>query len=128
MSGIVDGNSKSLPFGNLPNMGDALENWYQTMTVSIVTKSLTNYQVVESLNTFSIQAVRQPMSSRDLQIKPEGQRAWNWETLHVKGDDVFNVDDIVLFNNKEHRIMQKWNWSEYNYNEYHMVEAFYVAP
>ena len=121
---IVNGSTKTISgsLGNLPNVTEAIVGWFQSMSVSTIVKTVVDFQLVETLTTSTIQAVRQPFTSKQLMIKPEGQRAWNWETLHTLQE--FNVDDIIVFNSTRYRIMQKWHWKEYGYFEFHICENF----
>lgn len=121
---IVNAKDKSLNYSGLPQMGEVLPSWFQTMTFDVVTKSVVDYEVKEVLESITTQGVRQPMSAQQLSIKPEGQRAWRWETLHCLPDVKLKVDDIVIFDGVKYRVMQRWNWSEYGYLEYHLCEAY----
>lgn len=123
---IVNAKDKGLNYSGLPQMGEVLPSWFQTMTFDLVTKSLADYEVKETLQTITTQGVRQPMSAQQLSIKPEGQRAWRWETLHCLPNVQLKVDDIVIFDGVKYRVMQRWNWAEYGYLEYHICEAYNV--
>jgi len=109
---------------SVPNMAEALDNWFQNMTVCVICKTVVNFQLVETSVTRVIKAVRQPFSSKQLAVKPEGQRAWNWETLHVKFPDNFDVDTVVVFNGTRYRIMNRWEFPEYGYYSFDCVRDF----
>jgi hypothetical protein len=124
---IID--AKNRPFAqmnlSIPNISGALDNWFQQLKMSVVTKTIINMIVTEVLTEQTIMAVRQPLSARQLYIKPEGQRGWNWETLHVKGENTnFQLDSVVVFNGIRYRVMQKNEWQEYGYVEYHITQDF----
>lgn len=121
---IVNAKDKGLNYSGLPQMGDVLPSWFQTLTFTLVTKSLVDYEVQEVLATITTQGVRQPMTAQDLQIKPEGQRAWKWETLHCLPNVKLKIDDIVIFDNVKYRVKERWDWSEYGYLEYHICQAY----
>ena len=105
-------------------MGEVLPSWFQPLTFDLVTKTVVDYEVQEVRQTIQTQGVRQPMSAKQLEIKPEGQRAWQWETIHCLPDVKLKVDDIVIFDGVRYRVMQKWDWSEYGYLEYHIHQAY----
>lgn len=111
-------------FSTLPNVSEVLPDWFQTLTFELVTKGLVDYEVVETLVTITTQGVRQPMSSQKLELKPEGQRAWKWETIHCLPDVKLKVDDIIVFDNVKYRVMNRWNWAEYGYLEYEICQAY----
>jgi len=114
----------SASFNTLPDVSDVLPDWFQNLTFQLVTKSLVNYEVVETLVTIKTMGVRQPMSAQSISIKPEGQRGWKWETIHCLPDVKLKIDDIIIFDDVKYRVMRRWNWSEYGYLEYEICEAY----
>lgn len=110
--------------GTLPNMQNAIADWFQTMTFQKVVKTTVNFVLVEALTTFSAMGVRQPFTPQQLLMKPIGQRQWKWETLHCYPDLILDPDEIVLFLGTKYRVMQKLDWKEYGYLEYHLVEDY----
>lgn len=109
---------------NLPYIEDALDGWMQDMTIKLVTKTIVDYQVVETTTEQNILAVRQPYTTRQLMVRPEGQRAWQWEKLHVKHSDSFNLDDIIYFGSKQYRIFGVNEWAQFGYIEYDVVQHY----
>lgn len=123
-------NGKDFKIGaqsNLPDVSDALLDWFQNMTFDLITKAITDYDLTETATTISTKGVRQPFSAQQLSIKPEGQRAWKWETLHCLPDVKLNPDDIVVFNGVRYRVMEKLDYSEYGYLEYHIIQDYTAA-
>lgn len=121
---IINAKDKGLLYSGLPQVGEVLPSWFQPLTFDIITKSLVDYEVQEVIVPVSTQGVRQPMTAQQIAIKPEGQRAWRWETLHCLPNVPLRIDDIVVFGEKRYRVMQKWDWSEYGYYEFHICEAY----
>ena len=121
---IINAKDKPLTYTGLPQMGEVLPSWFQPMTFTLVTKSLVDYEVQEVLVTVTTQGVRQPMSAQELAIKPDGQRGWKWETIHCLPNVKLKLDDIIIFDTVKYRVMQKWDWSEYGYLEYHICQAY----
>lgn len=121
---IFNAKDRPLTYSGLPQVGEVLPSWFQTLTFDVVTKAIVNYDVEETIFTITTQGVRQPMSAQQLSIKPEGQRAWKWETLHCLPDVKLKVDDIVIFDGVKYRVMERWNWAEYGYMEYHICQAY----
>ena len=120
-------NGKDFKIGaqsNLPDVSDALLDWFQNMTFDLISKAITDYGLTETATTISTKGVRQPFSAQQLSIKPEGQRAWKWETLHCLPDVKLNPDDIVVFNGIRYRVMDKLDYSEYGYLEYHIIQDY----
>lgn len=110
--------------GDLPNMANTLNGWQLIQGFSKVTKLLIDGRVQETEEVINFQGVIQNFRTRDLLIKTEGQRDFNWKMLHTKTDIEFSVDDIVKYKNSRYRIMMKKNWVEYGYYEYHLMEDY----
>ena len=121
---IINAKDKGLNFSGLPQVGHVLPGWFQPLKFEIITKSLVNYEVEEVVIEVNTQGVRQPMTAQKLAIKPEGQRAWKWGTLHCLPDVPLKVDDKVVFGSKTYRVMNKWDWSEYGYLEYEICQGY----
>ena len=120
-------NGKDIKIGaqsNLPQVAEALLTWFQTMTFDLITKAITNYDLTETKETITTKGVRQAFSAQQLSIKPEGQRAWKWETLHCLPDVQLKPDDIVVFNGVKYRVMEKLDYREYGYLEYHIIQDY----
>lgn len=121
-------NGKDTPLasspGRLPDVSDVLPDWFQRLRFDIITKSVVDYELSEVVVPVATYGVRQPMSAQQLAIKPEGQRAWKWETIHCLPDVPLRIDDIVVFGKQKYRVMQKWDWSEYGYQEVHICQEY----
>ena len=118
-------NSKINLSGGIPNMEGNLSVWFTTMNVGVTVKSIVDFQLSESINYVDIQAVLQPFSTKQLEIKPIRVRGWGWSTLHVKGSDQeFRLDDHVVIDEKKYRIMQKFEWQRYGFIEYQVIQDF----
>lgn len=110
--------------GTLPNMSDALFSLFQPMTFRKISKTQVNFETVEVETGYSTYGVRQPFTPQQLAMKPEGQRAWKWETMHSLPDIELIPDDVIVFNSVRYRVMQKLDWKEYGYIEHHIVQDF----
>lgn len=123
---IVNAKDKSLTDNpsNLPNVSDALLQLFQPIKFTKVTKSLLNYSVTEVETSYDMMGVRQPLSAQKLAMKPEGQRQWQWEMIHAFPDLILIPDEIIVFNTVRYRVMEKFDWKEYGYVEYHIQRSF----
>ncbi len=127
MSGPI-GNAKNVPLnlgtGSIPNVNSAMTDWFQPITFGLVTKDIDGFQVEETMTMVNFQGVVQPYKPRDLLIKPEGQRAWTWLTLHCDPSLKLKVDDVVIYVGKQTRVMSLTNFSPYGYLMYELVQDF----
>lgn len=121
---IINAKDKPINQSGLPQVGEVIVSWFQPLIFDVVTKIIEDYEVHEEIVQVVTQGVRQPMSAKQLAIKPEGQRAWSWETLHCLPNVKLKIDDIVIFDNTRYRVTERWDWTEYGYLEYHICQAY----
>lgn len=107
--------------GTLPDMSGALLNWFQKMTFGLVVKTVSGFQVVETMEEISFMGVIQPLTERQLLLKPEGQRAWSWYWVHSDPSLNLKTDDVIIYLERQYRVMAKKNYSIYQYQEYQIV-------
>lgn len=110
--------------GTVPDMSVALQNWFQAMIFSIITKTVVNYKVVEASTDINFRGVWQNLSPQQLQLKPEGQRAWRWYQVHAEISLQLFPDQVIVYLEKKYRVMAKIDQSLYGYLEYHLVEDY----
>jgi hypothetical protein len=131
MSNNTIANAANVPLnvqqGTIPNMGGALLDWMQQMTFTRVVKTMVGFRVVETPTDVNFWGVIQPLTERQLFLKPEGQRAWTWFQLFAQIEPqgallTLNVDEIVTWLGKQTRVMARKDYALYSYVEYHLVQ------
>lgn len=111
--------------GTLPNMADTIANWFQLLTFKQVVKKTINFQTVETASPLEFQGVVQPFTSQQLAMKPEGQRAWKWFTIHAWPTLILKPDDVIINQaGTQFRVMEKLDFKEYGYVRYEMIEDY----
>jgi hypothetical protein len=110
--------------GTLPDVSGAMRNWFQTMTFTTIVKDVVNFEVTEIKTDITFQGVIQPFSKQDLQMKPEGQRAWRWYTLHTETQLELDPDEEVEYLGLTYRVKGKGIYNPYGYYEYELVEDY----
>lgn len=133
MSSFTIGNGCNVPVnqqtGTVPNMGSTILDWMQLLTFGLVTKVLQGFQVSETVTNISFYGIVQPLTGRELLMKEEGQRKWNWIQVHAQAlpnSAIFNlgIDDTVLFNSKQYRVAKRMDYAIYSYIYYELVEDY----
>lgn len=114
--------------GGLPNMSGALLSWFQKITFILITKEIVDFDLVEVERKVCFDGVRQPLSPQKLSMKPEGQRAWKWEQIHALPSVKLKIDDRMNFNGEKFRVMERLDYSEYGYIEYHTALDYEEYP
>lgn len=108
--------------GSVPTMQSALNSWFQPMTFTQIFKDTQAFQVIEKSESTSFRGVIQPLTKRQLIMKPEGQRAWTWLQLHADPSLKLQVDDVVVYLNVQTRVMARVDYTLYGYVEYELVQ------
>lgn len=109
----------------LPNMSGTVMGWFQRLNFQRIRKLVVEYKLTETVTeVIDTLGVRQPLSAQKIAIKPEGQRAWRWELLHVLPDVDLQIDDIVVFKGLTYRVCEKLSYPEYGYLEFHIAQGF----
>lgn len=119
-------NSANLPLfaksGTVPDVSGALQDYYQAMVFTPVQKSVVGFQALETPKPINFRGIIQPFTKRELILKPEGERAWSWFTLHSDPVLTLQVDDVVLWNGKQTRVMARQDFFLYGYVTYELVQ------
>jgi len=110
--------------GTVPDMSDALLNWFQPMTFTQIAKSVVNFQVVETKIDTAFLGVWQPAGPKNLEMKDIGQRQWSHFTLHSNINLKLFPDEIVQYRSQNYRVMGQTDYSLYGYVEYQLVQDY----
>lgn len=108
--------------GTTPDISGALKDWFQPMVFTKVVKKTVGFQVVETPLAINFQGIIQPFTERQLILKPEGERAWSWFTIHAEPQLLLQVDDVVIYLGKQTRIASRKDYALYGYVEYTAVQ------
>ena len=122
---ISNGKDKLISaFNTLPQVDDALFGWFQTVTFTLITKTIVDFELVETTVESSFYGVKQPMSPQELKMKPEGERSWKWYTIHATTELILKNDDIIIIEDTKFRVMKKLDYKEYAYVQYDVLEDY----
>lgn len=112
--------------GWYPNLNSAVMTWAKPTMVFIAAKKLHDYKTIESYISKTVNIFRVP-TGQQLEMKPEGQRAWNTETLYTDNSLNLGVDDIIYFEileSERFRIVNKTDWNQFGYIEYKIMSDY----
>lgn len=110
--------------GTLPDMSGALTDYFMPITITRVSKTVNGFQVKETPTTSDGRGVIQPFSAKQLAMKPEGQRAWNWFTLHCGPGLVLQPDEVFTMLGVQYRVKGQSDYSLYGYVQYELIEDY----
>lgn len=109
----------------MPQMGAAFMGWQGKVTLIRVTQTITNGLVANTESVVEFQGVIQPLSARQVSLKPEGQRAWQWMMIHAFNTNLNLTDnDKIKLDGVPYKIMGVWPYERNNFIEYHAVRDF----
>ena len=114
-------------FSGMPNMSETLNGWLQSLIFNVVVKTVENGLVIETTQDIKFQGVWQPLGLRQLQMKPEHQRSWDWVLVHSKTDLALHNDDVIKFRGIQYRVMAQNDYSLNGYFEYHLTQDYQGA-
>lgn len=124
MSTIANGSDRPLNIGTgtIPDVSGAMKDYFQPMTFTRIVKTVVGFQAKETPTDVEFMGVIQPLSSRALTIKPEGQRSWTWFMLHADPVLSLNTDEVITYNGVQTRVMARKDYSLYGYMYYELVQ------
>lgn len=108
----------------VPQMGETLKGWFQSMTFIKLVKTVVNFENFETEEEIKFRGVWQPASAESLMLKPEGQRSWRWYTVHAEKTLILNPDEIILYRGQRYRVKDKNDYFEYGYIQYGLIEDY----
>lgn len=111
-------------FTGLPDVSDSVMAFLRPVKVDIICKEQIDGYTQESKRCVHTQAVKQPFTSEQLKLKPEGQRSWKWFTLHCLPNLILRTDDIAVISGSSFRVMERTDYREYGYLQYDLVEDY----
>jgi len=110
---------------SFPQLGTAVLSWSQKMTIGIVAKSQQDFKTVESVLGYTFMGVLQPLSAKQIEMKPEGERGWRYVQLHSSPVLQLQLDDVVILEDGyRYRVIALKQYDQYGYMEYELVRGF----
>lgn len=108
----------------MPDAGQSMRAWFQKLTLYRVVKIINDFEISESKIPFTTNGAIQPLSGRKLEMKPEGQRSWDWLEVHCENGLTLIPDEVIEYKGIKYRVMQTKNYSAYGYGYYEIVNDY----
>ena len=117
---------QSMMSSGMPQMGHVLDGWEVPLTLVKIIQDVTDGELVYSEIRYNFMGVWQPLRTEQLQLKPEGQRSWQWIQLHVKSnvDLALETADKVIFRNELFKVIEKKDYTLNGYIEYQLCKDY----
>lgn len=100
--------------------------WARETRVFVNAKFTEDYRTYESFFEHTAMIFRVPTGQK-LEMKPEGQRRWNTETIYTDTTLDLSVDDIIYFDDetdKKYRVLNKTDYKNFGFNEYEITTDY----
>ena len=106
----------------IPQMPSSFLNWSDAVQLKVISKTAVDFQSKETtLAVITLDMVIQPMSSRKVERKPEGERAWIWKeawsTISVERDTILQDNDGV-----QYRVGATLDWGAAGFYKIELVQ------
>lgn len=109
----------------MPQMDTTLNGWEVPLTLVRITQDISEGELVTTEKKINFQGVWQPLKDEALELKPEGQRSWEWIWIHAKSSQLnLETADKVIFNNKRYKVIQKKDYGLNSFVEYQLCRDY----
>lgn len=108
----------------VPNLANAVRGWTTVRTVQRVTKTVVNHRVQETTVDVTLDINLQPMPPQEVVRRPEDQRQWKWWNVIVRRGPLLNIDDVLIADGINYRIVKVHNWTESGFQKYEAIEDY----
>lgn len=115
----------SLAKSGMPQMNTTLIGWEVPLTLIRVIQNVVDGDLVTTEITIKFKGVWQPLKDESLQLKPEGQRSWEWIWIHAQSGALnLETADKVIFNKKRYKVIEKKDYGLNSFVEYQLCRDY----
>jgi len=110
---------------SMPQMSDTLTGWEIPLSLVKIIQNVVEGELSYTEQKIDFKGVWQPLKDEQLELKPEGQRSWQWIWIHAKAGTLnLTTADKVVFNYIRYKVMSVKNYSLNGYIEYQLIEDY----
>lgn len=111
----------------LPSMRSTILGWFRPIVLGRVISRIEEGEVKQTVKELRCLGTIQPFGARDLKLKKEGERNWNWQMLHTTPEVSLQDGEEFRIRGVPFRVMGQRNFSEYGYITYELVQDYVSA-
>lgn len=109
----------------MPQMNNTLNGWEVPLTLVKVIQNVVEGDLVTTELKINFKGVWQPLKDEALELKPEGQRSWEWIWIHARASELnLETGDKVIFNNKRYKVTSKKDYTLNAFVEYQLCRDY----
>lgn len=110
---------------NLPKIQDAISSWMDKLTIGYVTQTWSDGDNTETIIQRTANGTIQPLGSKQIALKPEGERAWQYYQIHWTNTSlIFDINNKIYVDGVRYKVMAVNDYSRNGYMEYHIVKDY----
>jgi hypothetical protein len=124
-------NAKDTPIDQLgapgsPNVRAVLDGIMGALAFAVITTKQDHVtkEIIEVARPVVTRGSVQPLKLRELELKPEGMRSWEWFKIFTTPDVLLKTNDVISIGAKRYRVMGDKNWASNGYMYYEVVNAY----
>lgn len=124
--GIMAGTRNLKAISGMPQINAAFSGWGVTLLLVRITQQIVDGFVHDIPQQIPFHGVVQPLSPKQLMLKPEGERAWTWLQIHMQASSPVKLapNDRIMYNDRKYKIMARLDYTADNYVELHATEDY----
>lgn len=109
----------------MPQMNTTLTGWEVPLTLVKIVQSVVEGDLQTTETQITFKGVWQPLKDEALELKPDGQRSWEWIWIHAQSSQLnLETADKVIFNNKRYKVMEKKDYGLNSFVEYQLCRDY----
>lgn len=109
----------------MPQINNTLNGWEVPLTLVKVIQNVVEGDLVTTELKIDFKGVWQPLKDEALELKPEGQRSWEWVWIHARASELnLETGDKVIFNNKRYKVTSKKDYTLNAFVEYQLCRDY----
>ena len=109
----------------MPQINAAFSGWFSRITLLKNIDEVNNGIVTKKKIPISFYGTIQPLSAREISLKPEGQRSWTWLQIHCKAQATLLIPgDQITYSGDIFKVMGLKDYSLNGYVEYHLARDY----
>lgn len=112
-------------YSGMPQMSAAFSGWTIPISFELIIQTIVDGFPQDVPTAYRVDGVWQPLSPEEIQLKPDGQRSWEWIDFHIRGKGVIlKTNDIIIRDGIQYKVMSVKDYRLNNYTEYHIIKNY----
>jgi len=109
----------------MPKMTAAFSGWQSLITLKVIGEVNLDGFISITETDYTFQGIIQPLSPEQIQLKPEGQRSWQWMQIHCKAGSLnLKTNDRIEYNGQKYKVMNVLDYTLNGFIEYHAIQDY----